>query len=65
IVASGEIGEDGKESLRGINYNAIFTYAVKSSTRVEPTCEGSTGANKRTTGTDQHHLLMNSATIIS
>ncbi|MFM7982303.1 MAG: tail fiber domain-containing protein, partial [Candidatus Fonsibacter sp.] len=29
IVAGGEIGEDGKESLRGINYNAIFTYAVK------------------------------------
>ncbi|MFM7989193.1 MAG: hypothetical protein ACKPKO_58755 [Candidatus Fonsibacter sp.] len=25
----GEIGEDGKESLRGINYNAVFTYAVK------------------------------------
>ncbi len=29
IVEGGEIGEDGKESLRGINYNAIFTYAVK------------------------------------
>ena len=29
IVAGGEIGEDGKESLRGINYNAVFTYAVK------------------------------------
>ena len=30
IVEGGEIGEDGKESLRGINCNAIFTYAVKS-----------------------------------
>jgi len=29
IVEGGEIGKDGKESLRGINYNAIFTYAVK------------------------------------
>ncbi|MFM7984093.1 MAG: hypothetical protein ACKPKO_32685, partial [Candidatus Fonsibacter sp.] len=29
IVAGGEIGEDGKESLRGINYNAVFTYVVK------------------------------------
>ncbi len=29
IVEGGEIGEDGKESLRGINYNVIFTYAVK------------------------------------
>ena len=29
IVEGGEIGEDGKETLRVINYNAIFTYAVK------------------------------------
>ncbi|MFM7988099.1 MAG: tail fiber domain-containing protein [Candidatus Fonsibacter sp.] len=29
VVEGGEIGEDGKESMRGINYNAIFTYAVK------------------------------------
>ncbi|MFM7979813.1 MAG: tail fiber domain-containing protein, partial [Candidatus Fonsibacter sp.] len=65
IVAGGEIGEDGKESLRGINYNAIFTYAVQSNTRVEPNREGSTGANKRTTGTYHNHLLMNSAAIIS
>ena len=26
----GEIGEDGKETIRSLNYNAIFTYAVKS-----------------------------------
>ena len=25
IVEGGEIGEDGQETLRGINYNAIFT----------------------------------------
>ena len=29
IVEGGKIGEDGQESLRGINYNAIFTYVVK------------------------------------
>jgi hypothetical protein len=29
-VTGGEIGEDGKESIRSLNYNAIFTYAVKS-----------------------------------
>ena len=29
IVEGGEIGEDGKESLRGISYNAVFTYAAK------------------------------------
>jgi hypothetical protein len=28
-IVGGEIGEDGKESLRGVNYNAVFTYAVK------------------------------------
>ncbi|MFM7987669.1 MAG: tail fiber domain-containing protein [Candidatus Fonsibacter sp.] len=64
-VVGGQVGDDGKESIRVLNYNAIFTYAVKSNTRVEPTREGSTGANKRTTGTEQNHLLMNSATIIS
>ena len=29
IVEGGVIGEDGQETLRGINYNAVFTYAVK------------------------------------
>ena len=29
-VMGGEIGEDGKETIRSLNYNAIFTYAVKS-----------------------------------
>jgi hypothetical protein len=65
IVGGGEIGEDGKESLRGINYNVIFTYAAKRHTRVEPNSKGATGANKRATTTDQNHLLTNSAAIIS
>ena len=30
VVMGGEIGEDGKETIRSLNYNAIFTYAVKS-----------------------------------
>ena len=29
-VMGGEIGEDGKDTIRSLNYNAIFTYAVKS-----------------------------------
>ena len=29
-VTGGEIGEDGKETIRALNYNAVFTYAVKS-----------------------------------
>ena len=28
-VVGGAIGEDGTESLRALNYNAIFTYAVQ------------------------------------
>ncbi|MFM7980245.1 MAG: tail fiber domain-containing protein, partial [Candidatus Fonsibacter sp.] len=44
-VVGGQVGEDGKESLRGLNYNAILTYAVKSQTIFEPNSEGSTGAN--------------------
>ncbi|MFM7986668.1 MAG: hypothetical protein ACKPKO_45870, partial [Candidatus Fonsibacter sp.] len=28
-VAGGEIGEDGVEGFHTLNYNAIFTYAVK------------------------------------
>ena len=28
-VVGGEIGEHGKEILRGLSYNTVFTYAVK------------------------------------
>ncbi|MFM7988178.1 MAG: hypothetical protein ACKPKO_53585, partial [Candidatus Fonsibacter sp.] len=28
-VVGGQVGDDGKESVRALNYNAIFTYAVK------------------------------------
>ncbi|MFM7983206.1 MAG: tail fiber domain-containing protein [Candidatus Fonsibacter sp.] len=35
-VVGGQGGDDGKESIIALNYNAIFTYAVKSNTRVEP-----------------------------
>jgi hypothetical protein len=29
VVLGGELGEDGTDNLRGLNYNALFTYAVK------------------------------------
>ena len=29
-VLGGEVGEDGKDTIRALNYNAISTYAVKS-----------------------------------
>ena len=28
-VVGGQVGDDGKESIRALNYNAVFTYAVK------------------------------------
>ncbi len=28
-VVGGEVGEDGTESIRQLNYNAVFTYAVQ------------------------------------
>ena len=28
-VVGGEIGEDGKDTIRCLNYNIVFTYAVK------------------------------------
>ena len=28
-VLGGEVGEDGKETVRALNYNAVFTYAIK------------------------------------
>ena len=28
-VFGGEVGEDGKETIRALNYNAIFAYSVK------------------------------------
>ncbi|MFM7983104.1 MAG: tail fiber domain-containing protein, partial [Candidatus Fonsibacter sp.] len=64
-VVGGQVCDDSKESIRALNDNAIFTYAVKSNTIVEPNSEGATGANKRTTTTDQNRLLVNSANIIS
>ena len=29
VVLGGEVGEDGKETVRCLNYNAVCTYAVK------------------------------------
>ena len=29
VVVGGEIGEDGQETISGLNYNIVFTYAVK------------------------------------
>ena len=56
-VIGGKLGEDGKESLRGLNYNAVFAYAVKSDTRVEPNSAGATGADRRAASTASEPLV--------
>ena len=35
-VEEGQFGNDGKESISALNFNAVFTYAVGAYTRVEP-----------------------------
>ena len=56
VLFGGEIGEDGKETIRSLSYNAIFAYVVKSHSRVEPTSEGSAFANRRAKARAQSHL---------
>ena len=64
-VVSGQVGEDGTSSSRGLNYNAVFTYVAQVHRRGEPESEGATGANGRTTTTAQNHVLTNAASRIS
>ena len=35
FVLGGDVGEDGKETVRALNYNAVFTYAVKAIQELE------------------------------
>jgi hypothetical protein len=65
IVEGGEIGEDGKESLRGINYNAIFTYAGKAIQELSQIVKAQQVQIDELREQLQNHLLTNSATIIS
>ena len=65
IVEGGEIGEDGKESLRGINYNAIFTYAVKATQELSHIVKAQQVQINELREQLQNHLLTNSAAIIS
>ncbi len=60
-VVGGQVGDDGKWSTKALNDNGVFTYAVQIHTRVEQISEGATGANQRTTTTEQNHLLTTSA----
>ena len=64
-VAGGEIGEDGKETIRSLNYNAIFTYAVKAIQELSQLVKAQQVQIDELQKQLQNHLLMNSATIIS
>ena len=61
----GEIGEDGKETIRSLNYNAIFTYAVKAIQELSQLVKAQQVQIDELQKQLQNHLLMNSAAIIS
>ena len=64
-VIGGTVGEDGKESLRALNYNAVFTYAVKATQELSQLVKAQQLQIDELKQQLQNHLLMNSATIIS
>ena len=64
-VVGGEIGDDGKESIRALNYNAIFTYAVKAIQELSQLVKAQQVQIDELQKQLQNHLLMNSAAIIS
>ena len=44
-VFGGEVGEDGKETVRALNYNAVFTYAVSAFQEARSGSEATTGTD--------------------
>ena len=65
VVAGGEIGEDGKETIISLNYNAIFTYAVKAIQELRQLVKAQQVQIDELQKQLQNHLLMNSAAIKS
>ncbi|MFM7983158.1 MAG: hypothetical protein ACKPKO_27940 [Candidatus Fonsibacter sp.] len=47
----GQIGDDGKESIRALNYNAICTYAVKAIQELSDIVKTTTNPNRCTQAT--------------
>ena len=64
-VVGGEIGDDGNESIRALNFNAIFTYAVKAIQELSQLVKAQQLQIDELKQQLQNHLLMNSAAIIS
>ena len=65
VVGGVVIGEDGKETLRALNYNVVFTYAVKAIQELSQLVKAQQLQIDELKQQLQNHLLMNSATIIS
>ena len=64
-IVGGEVDDEGKESIRGLNYNAVFTYAVKAVQELHEIVNAQQVQINELREQLQNHLLMNSATIIS
>jgi len=64
-IVGGETGGDGQDTLRGINYNAVFTYAVKAIQELHEIVKAQQVQIDELRAQLQNHLLINSATLIS
>ena len=64
-VIGGEVDDDGKESIRALNYNAVFTYAVKAIQELSQIVQAQQVQINELQQLIKNHLLTNSATIIS
>ena len=65
VVIGGEVDDDGKESIRALNYNAVFTYAVRAIQELHEIVKAQQVQIDELREQLQNHLLINSATIIS
>ena len=64
-VDGGEIGDDVVESIRHLNYNAVFAHGAKALQGLSQVVQAQQVQTDELQTTIQNHLLMNSATIIS
>ncbi|MFM7980903.1 MAG: tail fiber domain-containing protein, partial [Candidatus Fonsibacter sp.] len=64
-VVGGQVGDDGKETIRALNYKAIFTYAVKAIQELSQIVKAQQVQINELQQQFQNHLLTNFATLMS
>ena len=53
VVLGGEVGEDGKDTVRCLSYNAVFTYAVKAIQELHQIGGATTSTDRRAEAADR------------